>query len=102
MTNSVFGLPVPAAQSGSAPVQGRKEFKKVDAYLNIGLARADGKDGQIGGTGIRLFFNDEDPSVQQLAELLQTDEGVEWFRQNMTIRCNITAGPKSGFVLPTA
>lgn len=90
----------PAAVNQPAATQGNfsgRNAKPVSAYINVSLPRSDGSVMKI-DRGLRLYFDDKDPGQQQLAEFLQTPEGVEWFRTNMVVSCNVvTDEPKTGF-----
>lgn len=92
----VFGNPNAIPQQAVTPAYGRREAKPVGAYINLSLPRTDGKDGKI-DRGLRLYFDDN--SQKELAQYLQTPEGIEWFKRNLTIQCNIVDGsaPKAGF-----
>lgn len=93
----VFGNPVQTQETNNVTNFRGRQTPTPDAYINLSLPRTDGKDGKL-DRGIRLFFSDNDPAQKQLAEYLQTEEGIEWFRRNLHISCNIVGtGPKAGF-----
>lgn len=93
MTNP-FILP---GQTGNVAPIG-KQRKQADAFINLALPRAEGGNSKI-GDGIRLYF--DDAGQKQLAELMQTEEGIKRFRDAVIITCNynVPAEKKSGFVL---
>jgi hypothetical protein len=92
----VFGQPaVVQGQFGNNAGGNRKE---VAAYINISLPRTDGKDGKI-DRGLRLYA--DDAASVELAQFLQSPEGIEWFKANAVVTCNIL-GEKAGFAIPGA
>ena len=75
-----------------------RDVNKPDAYINISLPRADGTNGKVDSRGLRLFFSR--PGEEDLANFLQTEEGIKWFRANAVITCNIVTGvEKAGFAI---
>jgi len=92
----IFGQPPVHAPTGNG-----YQAKKVSAYINIALPRTDGKEGKI-DRGLRLYF-ENDTAAKELAEYMQTPEGVEWFKASMVVTCNIVEGSvKAGFAIPSA
>jgi len=68
-----------------------------DAYINLSLPRTDGQPGKV-GQGIKLYFDKS--GEQELANLLQTEEGIKQFREALIIQCNIVTGvEKPGFAI---
>lgn len=63
-----------------------RDTEEVGAYINLGLGRADGSNFKV-DRGLRLYFSDE--NQRALAEMLQTPEGVEKFKQALVVNCNI-------------
>jgi hypothetical protein len=93
----VFGQPV---GDNVAPINGtqnkRGSGRAVGAYINIALPRTDGTDGKI-DRGLRLYLDDE--AQVNLANALQTPEGLAAFKEKLIVSCNIVTTEKAGFDL---